>query len=150
MKQYLALLLFITLTVLSGIAIGYATMPGEWYLQLIKPDFTPPGWVFGPIWTFLYMIIGISGWCVWKTQSYGRSMKLWWAQLTLNFFWSPIFFSLHKIGIAFVIILLLFVTVVEFIRSTWRHNHTAALLFIPYAAWLGFASILNGYILVLN
>jgi hypothetical protein len=73
-----ALPLFLALVVGGGLAIGYFTAPGEWYAQLEKPGFNPPGWVFGPVWTVLYVLIAIAGWRVWRRDSAGRPMRLWW------------------------------------------------------------------------
>jgi tryptophan-rich sensory protein len=77
-------------------------------------------------------------------------MRLWWAQLVLNFAWSPVFFAAHQIGLALVVILLLLAAILAFIASAWRKDRPAAWLFVPYAAWVAFASALNGAILALN
>ena len=77
-------------------------------------------------------------------------MKLWWTQLVLNFLWSPVFFGAHQIGLALVVILLLLAAILAFIATAWRQNRVAAWLFAPYAAWVAFASVLNGSIFTLN
>ena len=145
-----ALPLFLALVVGGGLAIGYFTAPGEWYAQLEKPGFNPPGWVFGPVWTVLYVLIAIAGWRVWRRDSSGRPMRLWWGQLALNFLWSPVFFAAHLIGPALAIVLLLLAVILGFIAAAWRQDRAAALLFVPYAAWVAFAAVLNASILVLN
>jgi tryptophan-rich sensory protein len=151
MSQRLALPLFLLLTVGGGLAIGAVTAPDAWYQGLAKPSFNPPGWVFGPVWTALYVLIGIAGWRAWRLRSSSTTpMRLWWIQLGLNFAWSPVFFSAHMIGAAFAIILMLLAVLIGFIAVTWRADRTASLLFLPYAAWVAFASVLNGAILVLN
>ncbi len=150
MKKSLSLLVFLGLVIGGGLTIGYLTRPGEWYATLTKPSFTPPGWVFGPAWLILYVCIGVSGWKVWQRYSDSLSMKLWWAQLALNFLWSPVFFVSHQIGLALVVILLLLAVIIAFIAVTWRTAQLASLLFIPYAAWVAFASLLNGSIFLLN
>src|SRR5690625_857995 len=144
------LLLFCLLVVGGGLVIGMITAPDEWYAALNKPFFTPPGWVFGPAWTLLYILIAIAGWRLWRRAHSSRAMQLWWVQLGLNFTWSPIFFSAHLIGLALVIVLLLLVTIVGFIALSWRRARVASLLFVPYAAWVAFASVLNGAIWLLN
>jgi len=149
-KQHISLALFLVLVVGGGLSIGYLTEPGEWYAQLAKPTFNPPGWVFGPVWTALYILIAITGWRLWRRDRGGWPMKLWWAQLTLNFSWSPVFFSAHEIGLAFAVILLLLAVLVAFIVATWRRDRLAACLFIPYALWVVFASALNASIFALN
>ena len=98
------LLLFLCLTVGGGLAIGYLTAPGDWYAQLRKPVFNPPGWIFGPVWTVLYVVIGVVGWRLWQRDRGGRPMQLWWLQLVLNFSWTPIFFALHRIDLALAVV----------------------------------------------
>ena len=146
----ISLLFFLLLVVGGGLAIGYLTAPDDWYRQLEKPAFTPPGWVFGPVWTALYVVIAIAGWRVWRRDRAGTAMKLWCGQLALNFLWSPIFFSAHLVGVALVVVLLLLTTTLGFIVSTWRQARLAALLFLPYAVWVAFASLLNASIFILN
>jgi benzodiazapine receptor len=146
----LALILFLLLVVGGGIAIGYLTAPGDWYAGLVKPSFNPPNWVFGPVWTFLYVLISVAGWRVWRKGSGGWSIRLWWAQLALNFLWTPMFFGAHRVGIALGIVLVLLATILTFIVASWRLDRASAYLFAPYAAWVAFASVLNGAILVLN
>jgi translocator protein len=145
-----SLLLFLLLVVGGGLAVGFLTAPDDWYAQLEKPAFTPPGWVFAPVWTTLYIAIAVAGWRVWQRDRAGRAMRLWWAQLVLNFLWSPIFFSAHLIGVALVVVLLLLIAVVGFIASSWWQERLAAWLFLPYAAWVAFASLLNASIVVMN
>ena len=141
MKQ-LSLILFLLLVVGGGLAIGYATAPGEWYAQLAKPEFNPPGWIFGPVWTVLYVLIAVAGWRVWRGDRGGWPMKLWWTQLVLNFLWSPLFFSAPQIGLALVVILLLLGAILAFMITSWARDRVAAGLFAPYAAWVAFASVL--------
>ncbi len=150
MNRYLALALLILLVSGGGLAIGYLTAPGDWYAALEKPFFNPPGWVFGPAWTTLYVLIAVAGWRILQAHAGSVTMKLWWAQLALNFAWSPAFFALQQIGLGLVIILMLLATILAFIATAWRRDKLAAWLFVPYAAWVAFASTLNGAILVLN
>jgi tryptophan-rich sensory protein len=142
--------LFVLLAVGGGLVIGAFNVPGGWYASLEKPPFNPPGWVFGPVWTALYVLIGIAGWRTWRRDRSGWPMRLWWTQLVLNFAWSPVFFTLHQIGAALAIVLALFAAIVAFIVTARKLDRTAAWLFVPYAAWVAFASLLNGSILALN
>lgn len=146
----LALVLFLFLVVGGGLAIGFLTAPGDWYAGLVKPSFNPPNWVFGPTWTLLYVLIAVAGWRVWRKESGGWPMRLWWAQLALNFLWTPVFFDAHRIGLALVVVLVLLGTILAFIVASWRRDRASAWLFAPYAAWVAFASALNGAIFVLN
>jgi tryptophan-rich sensory protein len=144
------LLGFLILVMGGGLAIGYVTLPGEWYAGLTKPSFNPPGSIFGPVWTVLYLLIAVAGWRSFERDRRGWSMRLWWAQLVLNFLWSPVFFGAHRIGLALFVILLMLVAILAFVVASARQDRVAAWLFVPYAAWVAFASILNAAIFVLN
>jgi len=149
-NRRLALLLFLLLVVGGGLAIGGLTVTGGWYAGLAKPPFNPPAWLFGPVWTALYVLVAIAGWRVWRRDRSGWPMKLWWAQLVLNFLWSPLFFAAHRIGFALLVIVLLLITIFAFIAASRRQDRTAAWLFAPYFAWVAFASVLNASIFALN
>lgn len=148
--RWLALAFFLLIVVVGGGAIGVFNLPGAWYAQLAKPSFNPPNWIFGPVWTTLYVFIAVAGWRTWVGNRSGLAMKLWWAQLALNWLWSPVFFSAHMIGAALAVALGMLAAIVGFIATSWKTDRLAALLFVPYAAWVSFASLLNGAILVLN
>lgn len=150
MTSRLPLLLFLVLVVGGGLLIGAVVTPGEWYAGLAKPAFNPPGWVFGPTWTILYVLVAMAGWRIWRRDRGGAAMKLWWAQLALNFLWTPVFFGMHQIGLALLVVLLLLATIVAFIAVARRTDRAAAWLFAPYAAWVAFATLLNASILTLN
>lgn len=145
-----ALAVFLLLVVGGGLSIGVSTLPGEWYAGLAKPFFNPPNWVFGPVWSVLYVAIAVAGWRTWQRERTGSAMKVWGVQMLANFAWSPVFFAMQRVDFAFGVILLLLVSVVGFIRLSQRLDRMSALLFVPYAAWVGFASALNGAILFLN
>jgi benzodiazapine receptor len=143
-------ILFMLLVVGAGLAIGWLTVPGDWYAQLQKPAFNPPNWIFAPVWSVLYVCIAIAGWRIWQRDASLLLLALWAAQLVLNLAWSPTFFAAHRIGIALGIVLLLLVTILAVIVVGWREDRCVAWLFVPYAAWVGFAAVLNGAILMLN
>lgn len=127
-------------------AIGAFFMPGEWYAQLNKPTWNPPGWVFGPVWTLLYSMMAVAAWLVWKQggfTSQRRPLGIFLGQLALNAAWSPLFFGLHEPGIAFVEIVLLWLAIVATMAAFHRVNRTAAGLLLPYLAWVTFAAFLN-------
>lgn len=150
MTQRRSLFLFLVLVVGGGLFVGALFTPGAWYAGLAKPAVNPPGWVFGPTWTLLYVLIAVAGWRVWKGDRGCPAMKLWWAQLALNYGWTPVFFGTQQIGLALLVLLLLLTTIVAFIVVAWRTDRAAAWLFAPYAAWVAFATLLNASILVLN
>jgi benzodiazapine receptor len=143
------LALFLAIVVGGGLAIGFVTRPDAWYAALVKPSFNPPNWLFGPVWTTLYVMIAVAGWRVWRGGD-SAALRLWWVQLALNFAWSPAFFAMRNIGLALIIVLLLLLTIALFVRYAWGRDRTAALLFLPYAAWVSFASLLNAAIYLLN
>ena len=134
---------FLLLVMGGGILIGTLTAPGDWYASLSKPPFNPPNWIFGPVWTTLYVLIAMAGWRAWEADRTTPEMKLWWGQLGLNFLWSPVFFAIQKPWIALVVILTLFVIILIFIRRNWIKDRVSALAFVPYAVWLAFASALK-------
>lgn len=150
MPRSLTLAVFLLVVVGGGLAIGFVTMPGEWYASLTKPAFNPPNWLFGPVWTVLYALIAIAGWRIWEHDPNSAAMKLWFAQLALNFIWSPIFFGAQKPLLAFLIIIALLASIVLFIGRAYHTNRWAAWLFVPYALWVAFATLLNGSIVILN
>lgn len=150
MKRILPLILFLILVVGGGWLIGMETRPGEWYESLNKPAFNPPGWLFGPVWSILYILIAIAGWRTWMRQNTHGAMTIWWVQLALNFLWSPLFFSLQSPVAALVVIIALLLSIILFMRTVWHEDRVAAWLFAPYLAWVAFATLLNASIVVLN
>ena len=99
MNRYLTLALFLLFTVGGGLLTGLYNMPGEWYQGLVKPSFNPPPWLFGPVWTILYVLIAFAGWRTWQRRAEGPAMQVWFAQMVLNFAWSPVFFTAHAIDV---------------------------------------------------
>lgn len=150
MRRSLSLVLFLILTVGGGLLIGTLTLPDAWYAALAKPPWTPPGWVFGPAWTLLYVLIALAGYRTWRRAPSGPAMQLWAGQMLLNFSWSPIFFRAHLIEAALVVIAGLLLVIVAFIARSWRSDRVAASLFVPYALWVAFALSLNAGISWLN
>ena len=149
-NKSLVYLAFIILVLGGGLVIGANNIPGDWYQSLAKPSFNPPNWLFAPVWSILYVMIGVVGARTWLSLRRGIAMRLWFAQLVFNFAWSPAFFGLQDPTSAMIIILGLLISVAGFIIVSWRPDRTAALLFLPYLAWVAFATALNAAILALN
>lgn len=149
MRRNRLLALFVALTLAGGLLIGILNIPGAWYAGLQKPPFNPPNWIFAPVWTVLYVFIGIAGARCWARGPSSVAMRAWFAQIVLNFAWSPVFFTLHQMTAALVIILALLATILVFIALVWRSDRLSGLLFLPYALWVAFASLLNGSLLYL-
>ena len=150
MRRYLALAAFIALALGGGLVIGFVARPDGWYAALNKPPFNPPNWVFAPVWSTLYVMIGVAGWLVWQRDWRSRMMATWAAQLALNFIWTPVFFGLHAPAAALAVIVALLIVILAFIARGFSRDRAAALLFAPYAAWVAFASLLNAAIVYLN
>lgn len=150
-----SLFIFILLCLAVEIFASYWTNQtvSTWYLELKKPPWTPPGWVFGPVWTILYMMIAISGWLIYKAEpSHHRSIALafYGGQLALNFIWSFFFFSLMSPASGFIDIILLSLLIILTIINAWHVRHLAAILLIPYLIWVLYATTLNAGIWLLN
>ncbi len=125
-----------------------------WYTTLQKPFFNPPNWVFGPVWTLLYLLMGISLYLVWITNI-GREKKqqaitFFFIQLALNVLWSILFFGLKSPSAAFVGIVLLWLAIFLTIKNFLKISRVAGWLLVPYIAWVSFASVLNLSIIILN
>lgn len=130
-----------------------ATSIEDWYPTLTKPDFNPPGWVFGPMWSTLYLMMAIAAWRVWRRAGWRTgdlSFALYFLQLALNLGWSALFFGLRRPDLALLDCLGLLVLIAVTALTFRRHDYLAALLLAPYAAWVGFACVLNGAIVALN
>ncbi len=150
MSKVLTLIFFVAIALGTGIVIGTFSMPGEWYAGLVKPWFNPPNWLFGPVWTILYVMIGIAGARVWALDRGGSLVKLWFVQMALNFAWPPAFFIAEQPALGLVVIVLMLLSIVAFITLAWRRDRPSALLFVPYAAWVSFATLLNAALWWLN
>jgi benzodiazapine receptor len=150
-----AFLLSLIIPLAVGGISGFFTVsaiPG-WYQTIQKPSWNPPNWVFGPVWTTLYVLMGIAMYLIWtqpRTEQRQRALYLNAAQLILNFFWSLIFFNLHAIGWALIEIIILWVVIVQTMFAYDRVYKPAAWLLLPYIVWVTFATILNGTIWWLN
>ncbi len=134
-------------------AIGSMSMPGDWYAELRRPAWNPPAWVFGPAWTTLYTMMAVAAWLVWKRGgliAQRRALMPFLLQLALNAAWSPVFFGLQRPGLAFAVILLLWLAIAWTIAAFWRVDRIAAGLLCPYLAWVSFATALNGTLWRLN
>jgi len=132
-----------------------ATLPNitSWYSYLNKPSFNPPNWLFGPVWTFLYLLMGVSLYLLWIQPSKKNKTKaftLFGLQLTLNLLWSLVFFGLHSIIGGGIIIVALLVAIIVTMRLFWEFSKVASLLLLPYLLWVSFATVLNGAIFALN
>lgn len=130
----------------AAAALGGLFMPGEWYASLRKPAWNPPSWLFGPVWTALYVMMAVSAWLVWRQGGWGRQrlpLGFYAVQLALNAFWTPLFFGLHWPGVAFAEMMLLWLAIVATVAVFRPVSAVAAGLLLPYLAWVSFAAALN-------
>lgn len=149
--KWLSLLPWLVLCIAPGAIGAITSQPDAWYEALNKPSWNPPNWVFGPVWTTLYVMIAISGWRVSPRLLHDTMpLALFLIQLLLNALWSPIFFGWHRPGLAFAEILVLWGFIVATVVAFYRIDRLAGLLLLPYLAWVSFASVLNGTIWWLN
>jgi benzodiazapine receptor len=149
---WLALFLWVILCFATAVPAAWWP-PGEWYLALNKPSWHPPSWVFGPVWSTLYVMMAVSAWLIWRRGGFAgqrRPLTIFLVQLVLNAAWSPLFFGLKRPDIAFAEILLLWLAIAATIHAFWRVHRPAAWLLVPYIAWVSFAAFLNGTLWRLN
>ncbi len=157
MKLPIKIILCITVCLGLGFLSGYyaGSADTEWYQTLTKPTFQPPPWLFGPVWTLLYAMIGVSVALVWDQEDVSSGQRssalmLFVFQFVLNLIWSPVFFKMHALVGALVIIVNLIFMIVLTMRAFGKINTTAKYLLIPYLCWVCFATILNASIVYLN
>ncbi len=155
MNKYLKLALCITIPLLIGGISGFATATSinDWYVSINKPSFNPPNYLFGPVWTTLYILMGISFFMILQSPANEfrkKAVAIFCIQLLLNFCWSFIFFKFQLLGLAFIEIILIWLSIITMIIIFFEINKKAALLQIPYLLWVSFASVLNGSIWFLN
>lgn len=151
LKRFLCVLLTLSIGTISGIATSGSI--DNWYTTLQKPSFNPPNFIFAPVWTILYILMGISLFLILESENKGARRKaiiVFGVQLFLNFCWSFLFFKYHLLAFAFIEILLMWFSILTMIFLFYKIQKTAAYLQIPYLLWVSFASILNGAIWYLN
>ncbi|TNE85350.1 MAG: tryptophan-rich sensory protein [Deltaproteobacteria bacterium] len=131
---------------------GLSTADGvrEWYPTLNRPDWRPPNWLFGPVWTMLYTAMAVAMWLVWRREGVGRGAAVWSVQLLLNALWSPLFFGVRRLDLALVDIVGMWLAIAATIAVFASRSRVAAGLLVPYLAWVSFATALNGWIWAYN
>ncbi|MBP1767768.1 MAG: benzodiazepine receptor TspO [Candidatus Aminicenantes bacterium] len=156
MKKAIRVLIFILICEGAGIIGSVFTMPSipGWYAGLSKPPFNPPSWIFGPVWTILYAMMGLSAYLIYQSgigkKQVKRALAVFAVQLLLNTLWSIVFFGVHMIFAAVIVILLLWGMILVTIIVFHRISKAAAYLLIPYILWVSFATVLNISLYILN
>lgn len=149
MRRWLALAVFLAISLGGGFWIGTGNAPDDWYRHLAKPWFTPPAAIFAPVWTVIYALVAIAGWRAWVSGS-RPLIVAWFVQMALNFLWPPLFFSAHAPVPALVVILGLFAAILAFLVRSALRDRVAFWCFVPYAVWVAYAALLNGAIVWMN
>ena len=156
MKKAVGIVVSIVVCELAGLIGSLFTRPSipGWYAGLAKPAFNPPAWVFAPVWTILYALMGIAAWLVYEKRSPGadvkRALSVFAAQLIVNVLWSIMFFGAHQILGAFVLIVALWILIAATIQLFGKIAKPAAALLLPYILWVSFAAVLNASLYALN
>jgi len=156
MNNAVKLIIAVAAPVVIGGLSGFATARGvsTWYPTLVKPSFNPPAWVFGPVWTVLYLMMGVAAYLVWRlgidADGVRVALAVFVVQLTLNGLWPILFFGMHSPGWALVEIVVLWFAIGVTIRLFWIVAPAAGALLLPYWAWVSFATVLNASLWWLN
>ncbi|HEX8991522.1 MAG TPA: TspO/MBR family protein [Anaerolineales bacterium] len=134
-------------------AIGGRFLPDQWYRALRKPEWNPPNWLFGPVWTVLYLMMAAAAWLIWRKYGIASAivpLGFFVLQLALNAMWSWLFFGRHEIRAALIDLGLLWLAILVTIVLFWGRETLAGVLLVPYLGWVSFAGVLNATILRLN
>ena len=151
-NKYLSLGLILIITFLaSGIgSFVTSSFKEPWYSEILLPSFNPPSWVFGPVWTTLYIFMSIAAWSAWKQTSDKKILQIYFIHLFFNSIWSVIFFGFHQIFVALIDLGIILIFIIWLMRIYYHVNRISFLLMIPYLLWSSYALILNGAIFYLN
>jgi translocator protein len=151
-RQILVLAGWLALCFIPSITAVFIST-GGWYAQLNKPEWNPPAWLFGPVWTLLYIMMAVAAWLVWRQGGWNDqklALGLFLLQWLLNALWTPLFFGMHRPGLAFAEIIILWLVLFATLCVFWHLSRSAGVLLSPYLAWVSFAAVLNFTIWRLN
>ncbi len=151
-NKYLSLVIIVLITFLASAIGGVVTSiyKEPWYSQIIQPSFSPPQWIFGPVWTTLYILMSIAIWFNWINFKNKKTLIIYLVHLFFNSIWSVIFFGFHQILLALLNLLIILFFIVWLMRIFYKTNKLSFLLMIPYLLWSSYALLLNGSIFYLN
>ena len=151
-NKYLSLLLFLAITFAASAIGGYttATFKEPWYSQIVLPSFNPPSWVFGPVWTTLYILMSLAIWIVWNKTNDNKIIKIYFLHIFFNALWSIIFFGFHKIGLALIDLLIILFFIILLMKIYFKISKFSFYLMVPYFFWSAYAFLLNFSIFFLN
>ncbi len=151
-NKYLSLFLIVLITFMASAIGGVVTSiyKEPWYSQIIQPSFSPPAWVFGPVWTSLYILMSIAIWFNWITHKDSKTIKIYFLHIFFNAIWSIIFFGFHQISLAFLNLLIILFFILWLMKIYYKTTKLSFLLMLPYLLWSTYALFLNGSIFYLN
>ena len=151
-NKYLSLLFILLITFTASAIGGYTTTSFKepWYSEIILPSFNPPSWVFGPVWTILYIMMSVAIWKIWINEFNLKLLKLYFIHLVFNTTWSVIFFGLHQIGVALINLVIIMLFIILLMQRYFTKDKISFYLMIPYFLWSCYALILNSSIFILN
>ena len=151
-NKYLSFIIIVLITFSASAIGGVVTSiyKEPWYSQIIQPSFSPPAWVFGPVWTTLYILMSIAIWLHWISNKDKNSVKIYFVHIFFNGTWSIVFFGFHQISLALLNLLIILFFIIWLMRIYYSNNKFSFLLMIPYLLWSSYALILNASILYLN
>ena len=145
-REWTGLIVWIATSFCAG-AVGSQVTDPDWYQALRKPAWAPPSWVFGPVWTVLYFLMGLAAWLVWRRKGFAGAqlaLTIFLVQLGFNAAWTWLFFGLRRPGLAFAEIVVLWGLILGTVLAFRRHQRIAAWLLVPYLLWVTYAAMLNG------
>ena len=151
-NKYLSLFLILFITFIASAIGGFTTTSFKepWYSEIILPSFNPPSWVFGPVWTILYVFMSVAAWSTWKKTLDKKILLIYFVHLFFNAIWSVIFFGFHEIGLALIDLAIIIFFIILLMKIYFRDNLISFYLIIPYFLWSSYALILNTSIYFLN
>ena len=151
-NKYLSLFLILLITFIASAIGGFTTASFKepWYSQIVLPSFNPPSWVFGPVWTALYVLMSVATWSAWKKKLDKKILQIYFFHLFFNAIWSIIFFGFHKIGLALIDLIIILIFIILLMKIYLKINKISFYLMVPYFLWSSYALILNTSIFLLN
>ena len=151
-NKYLSIFFILLITFTASAIGGYTTTSFKepWYSEIILPSFNPPSWVFGPVWTILYIMMSVAIWKIWINEFNLKLLKLYFIHLVFNTTWSVIFFGLHQIGVALINLVIIMLFIILLMQRYFVRDKISFYLMIPYLLWSSYALVLNSAIFILN
>ena len=151
-NKYLSLIIILLITFLAPMIGSYATtvFKEPWYSEIILPSFNPPSWVFGPVWSTLYLLMSLAAWKVWTNNFDKKLLKIYFIHLIFNSSWSIVFFGFHQIGLALLNLIIILIFIIILMKEYFIKDKISFILMIPYLSWSGYALVLNSAIFLLN